>query len=57
VLVAVARHGKLAYLETFGVADVERGTPLRPDAVFRMYSMTKPVTAVAVMQLVERGKR
>jgi CubicO group peptidase (beta-lactamase class C family) len=56
VLVAVARHGKLAYLETFGVADTERGTPLRPDAVFRMYSMTKPVTAVAVMQLVERGK-
>ena len=56
VLVAVARHGKLAYLETFGSADIEKATPLSPDAVFRIYSMTKPVTAVAVLQLVERGK-
>ena len=56
VLVAVARHGKLAYLRTVGRADLARGTPLGPDAVFRIYSMTKPVTAVAVLQLVERGK-
>lgn len=56
VLVAVARHGRVAYLETFGTADVRTGAPLAPDAVFRMYSMTKPVTAVAVLQLVERGK-
>jgi CubicO group peptidase (beta-lactamase class C family) len=56
VLVAVARRGKLAYLETFGVADVEQPTPLSGEAVFRIYSMTKPVTAVAVLQLAERGK-
>ncbi|GLC25132.1 serine hydrolase [Roseisolibacter agri] len=55
MLVAVARHGRLAYLETFGTADVRTGAPLASDAVFRMYSMTKPVTAVAVLQLVERG--
>jgi CubicO group peptidase (beta-lactamase class C family) len=56
VLVAVARRGKLAYLETFGAADIEQRTPLSGEAVFRIYSMTKPVTAVAVLQLVERGK-
>jgi CubicO group peptidase (beta-lactamase class C family) len=52
----VARHGKLVYLETVGSADVERATPLVQDAVFRIYSMSKPVTAVAVMQLVEQGR-
>jgi CubicO group peptidase (beta-lactamase class C family) len=56
ILVAVARHGKLVYLETIGSADVARGTPLLHDAVFRIYSMSKPVTAVAVMQLVEQGR-
>ena len=56
VLVAVARRGKLAYLETFGAADIEQRTPLSGDAVFRIYSMTKPVTAVAVLRLVERGQ-
>jgi CubicO group peptidase (beta-lactamase class C family) len=56
VLVAVARGGKLAYLETFGRADRETDVPLAPDAVFRIYSMTKPVTAVATMQLVEQGR-
>jgi CubicO group peptidase (beta-lactamase class C family) len=56
VLVAVARHGRVAYLRTVGRADLARGTPLAPDAVFRIYSMTKPVTAVAALQLVERGK-
>jgi CubicO group peptidase (beta-lactamase class C family) len=56
ILVAVARHGKLVYLETVGSADVERATPLVQDAIFRIYSMSKPVTAVAVMQLVEQGR-
>ena len=56
VVVAIARHGKLAYLDSVGFMDVEHRQPMRTDAVFRIYSMTKPVTAVAVMQLVERGK-
>ena len=36
--------------------DLERGTPMRDDAIFRIYSMSKPITAVALMMLVEEGK-
>src|SRR5262249_45958724 len=53
---AVARHGKLAYLDSAGLMDIEHEAPMRTDAVFRIYSMTKPITTVAVLQLVERGK-
>ncbi|MBI3793037.1 MAG: beta-lactamase family protein [Gemmatimonadetes bacterium] len=51
---AVARHGKLAYEGAVGAMDA-RGTPMRTDAIFRIYSMTKAVTAAALMQQVERG--
>jgi CubicO group peptidase (beta-lactamase class C family) len=54
-VVAVARQGRLAFLESYGVMDLERGDPMRTDAIFRICSMTKPVTAVAAMQLVDRG--
>ncbi|HUG28749.1 MAG TPA: serine hydrolase domain-containing protein [Gemmatimonadales bacterium] len=54
-VVAVARQGQLAFLESYGVMDLERGDPMRTDAIFRICSMTKPVTAVAAMQLVDRG--
>jgi CubicO group peptidase (beta-lactamase class C family) len=53
--VAVTRGGETAYAATLGLADVERGTPLRDDAIFRIYSMTKPVSSVALMMLVEEG--
>ncbi len=53
--IAIARHGETAYEAVLGHADVERGTPLKGDAVFRIYSMTKPVTSVALMTLVEEG--
>ncbi len=53
--VAVARHGHLAYFRSFGQMDRERGKPLAEDAIFRIYSMTKPITSVALMQLYERG--
>jgi CubicO group peptidase (beta-lactamase class C family) len=56
IIVAVARHGKLAHLEAVGAMDIARGTPMRTDAVFRIYSMTKAVTGVAIAQLIERGK-
>ena len=56
VVVAIARHGKLAHLEALGAMDIARGTPMRTDAVFRMYSMTKAVTGAAVAQLIERGR-
>ena len=52
----VARHGKLVYFETQGVRGADDPTPLRPDDLFRIYSMSKPITAVAAMQLYEQGK-
>lgn len=54
--VAVVRDGKLVYARGFGYADVERGTPVQPDALFRIASVSKPITAVAVMTLVEEGR-
>jgi CubicO group peptidase (beta-lactamase class C family) len=53
--VSVARHGHLAYQKSFGLMDRERGKPMREDAIFRIYSMTKPITSVALMTLYERG--
>ncbi len=52
----VARHGKLAYLEAAGVQDLESRVPMTPRSLFRIYSMTKAVTAVAVMMLNEEGR-
>jgi CubicO group peptidase (beta-lactamase class C family) len=54
-LTQVWRRGQLAYQSVQGFADVERGTPLKADSLFRIYSMTKPVTSVAFMMLVEEG--
>ena len=51
----VARKGEIAHLGVVGQADVERGTPLKEDSIFRIYSMTKPLTSVALMMLVEEG--
>src|SRR4051812_39347130 len=52
----VARHGKVAHFEAQGSMDLEHKTPMRKDAIFRMASMSKPVTGVAIMMLVEDGK-
>ncbi len=52
----VARHDQVASLEAVGYADVENKVPMRPDTIFRIASMTKPVTAVALMILVDEGK-
>jgi CubicO group peptidase (beta-lactamase class C family) len=52
----VARHGKIVDFQTFGHADIEAGTPMREDAIFRIYSMSKPITGVALMMLYEEGK-
>jgi len=51
----VARHGHVAYFSALGEMDRERGTPLADDTIFRLYSMTKPVTSVALMTLYEQG--
>jgi CubicO group peptidase (beta-lactamase class C family) len=52
----IARRGKIAYFETYGMADKEGGKPMQKDAIFRIYSMTKAVTGVAVMMLYEEGR-
>ena len=54
--VAIIRHGKLAYAESFGFRDLEQKKPMQPDTIFRMFSMTKPITSVAVMMLYEEGR-
>jgi CubicO group peptidase (beta-lactamase class C family) len=55
-VVLIARKGKLVYSETIGFQDKAAGTPMKADAVFRIYSMTKPLVSVAAMILVEEGK-
>ncbi len=52
----LARHGKVIDYRTYGVKDLASGAPLTKDAIFRAFSMTKPITAVAMMQLYEQGK-
>jgi CubicO group peptidase (beta-lactamase class C family) len=52
----VSRRGKVAYFEAQGLMDLESRTPMRKDAIFRMASMSKPVTGVAILMLVEEGK-
>ena len=45
----IARHGKVAYQEAWGMADTEAGTPMKMDTIHRIYSMSKPITSVALM--------
>jgi len=52
---ALMRHGHLAYQRSLGQMDLGRGRSMADDAIFRIYSMTKPVTSVALMMLYERG--
>src|ERR1700689_4184709 len=54
-LLTVSRHGKLAYTASYGQRDVEAGLPVEPDTLWRIYSMTKPITSVAAMMLYEEG--
>ncbi|MFN7983240.1 MAG: serine hydrolase domain-containing protein [Vicinamibacterales bacterium] len=51
-----ARHGQLGYVAAVGYQDIEQRVPMTERTLFRIYSMTKPVTAVAVMMLVEQGR-
>jgi CubicO group peptidase (beta-lactamase class C family) len=56
VVVMVARKGRLVYSEAIGSQDGQAGKPMPKDAIFRIYSMTKPLVSVAAMMLVEEGK-
>jgi CubicO group peptidase (beta-lactamase class C family) len=52
----VVRNGRIVDWRAFGLRDVEKQLPMEKDTIFRIYSMTKPITSVAVMMLVEEGK-
>jgi CubicO group peptidase (beta-lactamase class C family) len=54
--IVVARGGRLAYWRSSGLMDRERSKPVVDDTIWRIYSMTKPITSVALMQLYERGR-
>ena len=56
MLAMVARRGKVVFEHSVGILDVETGAPLGMDSLMRIYSMTKPITSVAAMMLVEEGK-
>src|SRR6266566_4914856 len=55
-VILVQQHGHPVYFESFGVRDVASQLPMTADSIFRLYSMSKPVTSVAAMMLVEDGK-
>jgi len=56
VITLVARKGMIAHFEACGYRDIEADKPMEPDTIVRIYSMTKPITSVAVMILLEQGK-
>jgi len=53
--VMVSRRGQVAHFSSYGLADMEAGRAVEPDTIFRIYSMTKPITSVAAMMLYEQG--
>jgi CubicO group peptidase (beta-lactamase class C family) len=55
-IVLIQQHGQPVYFENLGVRDVATGLPMTPETIFRLYSMSKPVTSVAAMMLVDDGK-
>jgi CubicO group peptidase (beta-lactamase class C family) len=54
-LVTVSRHGKLAHVSSYGARDRDEGLPVESDTLWRIFSMTKPITSVAAMMLYEEG--
>jgi len=56
IVTLVARKGKIAHFETFGYADIESEKKMEKDAIFRIYSMTKPIVSVGLMMLYEQGE-
>ncbi|SPE40655.1 hypothetical protein SBA3_3810005 [Candidatus Sulfopaludibacter sp. SbA3] len=56
MVTVLARHGKIVDFRTYGKRDLASGAPMEKDAIFRIYSMTKPITGVAMMILYEQGK-
>ena len=54
-LAVVSRHGRIAHVAAHGSRDIEAGAPVEPDTIWRIFSMTKPITSVAAMTFVEEG--
>src|SRR5205085_9287862 len=54
-ILLIQQHGKPVYFETFGMRDIAAQSPMTKDAIFRLYSMSKPITSVMAMMLVEDG--
>jgi CubicO group peptidase (beta-lactamase class C family) len=55
-VILIQQHGQTVYLRSFGVRDVATGLAMTPDTIFALHSMTKPITSVAAMMLVDAGK-
>ena len=55
-IVLIQRHGKPVYFQCFGMRDLDKGTPMTADAIFPIHSVTKTITSVAAMMLVDRGQ-
>ena len=55
-IVLIQHHGRPVYFKCFGKRDVDKGTPMTADAIFPIHSVTKTITSVAAMMLVDRGK-
>ena len=55
-IMIIQRHGETAYFSSFGLRDPDTKEPMTPETIFRIYSMSKPITTVAAMMLVEEGK-
>jgi CubicO group peptidase (beta-lactamase class C family) len=56
IITLIARHGKIVHFDVYGKADMEAGSPMKANSLFRMFSMTKPVTSTALLMLYEEGK-
>ncbi len=56
IMTLVQRHDKIVHFGQYGLMDIEAGTPMQEDSIFRIYSMTKPIASVALMMLLEEGR-
>ena len=56
IVTLIARHGKIVHFDKFGMADIRAKIPMQTDSLFRIYSMTKPITSTAVLMLFEEGR-
>jgi len=56
IVILIARHGKIAHLSALGFSQLDKKRRMEPNTIFRLYSMTKPVTSTALMMLYEQGR-